>query len=135
MKERPGEPLPLSAVPRQRTRLPADDRCVPPRPRRETLPAETRLAAVAVPSGCVVIDQDELLESVGAVYDAGKSAHAINVRIELGDIADDRWYFDVMDVADDLAELESLGKLSRVPAVDWGGSEPPPKTRIPYRPS
>jgi hypothetical protein len=81
------------------------------------------------------IDQDELLESVGAVYDAGKSAHAINVRIELGDIADDGGYFDVMDVADDLAELELLGKLSRVPAADWGGSEPPPKTRIPCRPS
>jgi hypothetical protein len=108
---------------------------VPPRPRRETLLAETRLAAVAVPSGCVVIDQYELVESVRAVCDAGKSAHAINVRVELGEIARDGGYFDVMDVADDLAELESLGKLSRVPAVDWGGSETPPKTRIPYRPS
>jgi hypothetical protein len=57
------------------------------------------------------------------------------VRFELGDIADDGGYFDVMDVADDLAELESLGKLSRAPAVDWSGSEPPPITRIPYRPS
>jgi hypothetical protein len=88
-----------------------------------------------LPSGCVVIDEDELLESVRAVYDAGKSAHAVNVRFELGDIADDGGYFDVMDVADDLAELESLGKLSRVSAVDWSGSEPPPITRIPYRPS
>ena len=88
-----------------------------------------------VPSACVVIDEDELLESVRAVYEAGKSAHAVNVRLELGDIADDGGYFDVMDVADDLAELEWLGKLSRAPAVDWSGIEPPPKTRIPYRPS
>ena len=36
-----------------------------------------------------------------------------------------------MDVADDLAELESLGKLKRAPAIDWDGSERP-KTRIPY---
>ena len=83
----------------------------------------------------MVIDEDELLESVRAVYDAGKSAHAVNVRVELGDIADDGGYFDVMEVADDLAELESLGKLSRAPAVDGSGSEPPPITRIPYRPS
>jgi hypothetical protein len=57
----------------------------------------------------VVIDEDELLESVRAVYDAGKSAHAVNVRVELGDIADDGGYFDVMDVADDLAELGRSG--------------------------
>jgi hypothetical protein len=60
--------------------------------------------------------------------------NAINVRIELGDIADDGGYFDVMDVADDLAELESRGKLERVPAEDWGGSEPT-RTLLPYRPS
>ena len=82
-----------------------------------------------------MINEDELLESVRAVYDAGKSAHAINVRIELGDIADDGGYFDVMDVADDLAELEWLGKLSRAPAVDWSAGDPPPKTRVSYRPS
>ena len=62
-----------------------------------------------------MIDEDELLESVRAVYDAGRSAHAINVRIELGDIADDGGYFDVMDVADDLAELESLGNSHALP--------------------
>jgi hypothetical protein len=89
----------------------------------------------AVPSGCVVIDEDELLESVRAVYEAGKSPHAVNVRIELGDIADAGGYFDVMDVADDLAQLESLGKLERAPAEDWGASEPMPITLIPYRPS
>ena len=88
----------------------------------------------AVPSACVVIDEDELLESVRALYEAGKSAHAENVRVELGDIADDGGYFDVMDVADDLAELESRGKLERVPAEDWGGSEPT-RTLLPYRPS
>ena len=83
----------------------------------------------------MVIDEDELLESVRAVYDAGRSAHGTNVRIELGDIADDGGYFDVMDVADDLAELESLGKLSRAPAGDWDYSAPTPETRIAYRPS
>jgi hypothetical protein len=83
----------------------------------------------------VVIDQYELVESVRAVCDAGKSAHAINVRVELGEIARDGGYFDVMDVADDLAQLESLGKLERAPAEDWGASEPMPITLIPYRPS
>jgi hypothetical protein len=55
----------------------------------------------------MVIDEDELLESVRAVHDAAESAHAVNVRIELVDIEDAGGYFDVMDVADDLAELES----------------------------
>jgi hypothetical protein len=82
----------------------------------------------------MVIDEDELLASVRAVHDAGKSAHAVNVRIELGDIEDAGGYFDVMDVADDLAELESRGKLERVPAENWGGSEPT-RTLLPYRPS
>ena len=80
----------------------------------------------------MVIDEDELLESVRAIYNTGMSAHAINVRLELGDIADDGGYFDVMDVTDHLTELESLGKLSHAPAVDWSGGDPPPKTRIPY---
>jgi hypothetical protein len=83
----------------------------------------------------VVIDEDELLESVRAVYEAGKSAHAVNVRVELGDIADDGGYFDVMDVADDLAELQWLGKLSHAPAGAWDYSAPTPETRIAYRPS
>jgi hypothetical protein len=86
----------------------------------------------AVPSGCVVIDEDLLLTAVVRVIKAEKPAHAVNVRVELGEIADDGG---VMDVADDLEELESLGKLERTPAVDWSGTEPPPKTRIPYRPS
>jgi len=80
----------------------------------------------------VVIDEDLLLKAVVRVIKAEKPAHAVNVRVELGEIADDGG---VMDVADDLAELESLGKIERAPAVDWSGTEPPPKTRIPYRPS
>jgi hypothetical protein len=40
-----------------------------------------------------------------------------------------------MDVADDLEELESLGKLERAPAVGWSRTEPTPKTLIRYRPS
>ena len=84
---------------------------------------------------CVVIDEDLLLDAVWEVSEAGKRGRAGNVRDELGTIADDGRYFEVMVVADDLAELESLGKLSRAPAVDWSGSEPPPITRIPYRPS
>ena len=57
------------------------------------------------------------------------------MRIELEDIADDGGNFDVMDVADDLAELQSLGKLSRAPAGDWDYSARTPETRIAYRPS
>jgi hypothetical protein len=57
------------------------------------------------------------------------------VRVELGEIADDGGYFDVTDVADDLAELQWLGKLSRAPAGDWDYSAPTPETRIAYRPS
>src|SRR5260370_37508382 len=83
-----------------------------------------------VPSACVVIDEDELLESVRAVYEAGKSAHAVNVRVELGDIADDGGYFDVMDVADDLAELQWLGKVSRGPSGDWGYQAATPGTQL-----
>jgi hypothetical protein len=59
----------------------------------------------------VVIDEDELLDSVRVVNEAGHPADAENVRAELGDIADEGGYFDVWVVADDLAELESLGKL------------------------
>ncbi len=83
----------------------------------------------------VVIDEDLLLKAARAVHEAGKSAHAVNVRVELGKIADDGGYFDVMVVADDLEELESLGKLERAPAVGWSRSEPTPKTLIRYRPS
>jgi hypothetical protein len=83
----------------------------------------------------VVIDQDLLFKAARAVHEAGKSPHAVNVRVQLGKIADDGGYFDVMDVADDLEELESLGKLERAPAVGWSRTEPTPKTLIRYRPS
>ena len=84
------------------------------------------------PPGSVMIDEDLLLDAVWEVNEAGKHARAGNVRHELGKIADDGGYFDVIDVADDLAELESLGKLKRAPAFDWGGVESMPKTRIAY---
>jgi hypothetical protein len=80
---------------------------------------------------CVAIDEELLLDAVWEVNEAGKPAHADNVRDELGQIADDPGYFDVMVVADELAELESRGKLKRPSAIDWNGSERP-KTRIPY---
>jgi hypothetical protein len=80
----------------------------------------------------LVIDEGLLLEAVSIVNEAGKRARAHKVRLELGKIADDGGYFDVMDVADDLAELESLGKLKRAPTFDWGGVESMPKTRIAY---
>jgi hypothetical protein len=54
------------------------------------------------------------------------------VRAELGDIADEGGYFDVWVVADDLAELESRGKLKLAPAFDWGGSAATPKALIQY---
>jgi hypothetical protein len=80
----------------------------------------------------VVIDEDELLQAVVRVTNEGNPAHAGNVRVKLGKTADDAEYFDVMVVAADLEELESLGKLELDRRIDWGGSEPMPKTRIAY---
>jgi hypothetical protein len=80
----------------------------------------------------VEIDEDELLEAVVRVVNEGNPAHAGNVRVKLGKIADDGEYFDEVVVAADLAELESLGKLELDRRIDWGGSEPMPKTRIAY---
>jgi hypothetical protein len=80
----------------------------------------------------LVIDEDVLLDAVWEINEAGKRARADNVRHELGEIADDGGYFDVMVVADDLAELESRGELKLAPAFDWGGVESMPKTRIAY---
>ena len=77
-----------------------------------------------------MIDEDQLLDAVWEVNESGKRARAGTVRLEIGKIADG--YFDVMDVADDLAELESRGKLKRAPTFDWGGVESMPKTRIAY---
>jgi hypothetical protein len=80
----------------------------------------------------VLIDEGLLLGTVRVVRAAGKAAHAESVRVQLGEIADDGGYFDVWVVADDLAELESHGKLKLAPASDWGGSESTPKARIEY---
>jgi len=76
----------------------------------ETLIPETQQDAAAVPCGCVVIDKELLLNAVHAHNAAGKPARADTLSIELGAIADDGGYWDVITVADDLAELESLGK-------------------------
>jgi hypothetical protein len=62
----------------------------------------------------------------------GSSARADTLSIELGAIADDGSYWDVITVADDLAELESLGKIERPAAFAWEGIGLPPKTRIAY---
>jgi len=80
----------------------------------------------------VVIDKDLLLSAVRALNAAGKLARADTVSIELGAIADDGGHWDVITVADDLAELESVGKLERAPTFVWEGIGPPPKTRIAY---
>jgi hypothetical protein len=80
----------------------------------------------------MVIGQDLLLEAVRDVSEAGNPADAGNVRAELGDIADEGGYFDVWVVADDLAELESRGKLKLAPAFAWGGTESTPKVLIQY---
>jgi hypothetical protein len=81
---------------------------------------------------CVVIDEDELVNAVRTLNAAGKLARADTVRIELGAIADDGGHWELATVADDLAELESLGKLERPAAFEWEGIGPPPKTRIAY---
>jgi hypothetical protein len=81
----------------------------------------------------VKVDEEVLLDAVRDLQNAGKLAHAENVRVELGEgIADDGGYFDVGDVADDLAELMSIGKLELARRTEWEGSEPVPKTRTPY---
>lgn len=80
----------------------------------------------------VVIDKDELVKAVRALNAAGRPARADTVSIELGAIADDGRHWDLMAVADDLAELESLGKLERAAAFEWEGVGPPPKALIWY---
>jgi hypothetical protein len=55
------------------------------------------------------------------------------VSVEFGQIADVGGYFDATVVADDLEQLESLGRLERVGEFDWGGPDATRKTRIAYR--
>jgi hypothetical protein len=82
----------------------------------------------------VVIDSELLLGAVTRlVNEAGMPAHAENVSVELGRIADVGGYVDARIVAEDLEELESLGRLERVCEFDWGGSDATRKTRIAYR--
>lgn len=80
----------------------------------------------------MLIDEAELLKAVVRVIKAEKPANAECTRVELGEIADEGRYFDVWVVGDDLAELESRGKLKLAPAFDLGGSESTPKARIQY---
>ena len=80
----------------------------------------------------MVIDEDELIEAVRVMNMVGKPARADTVRIELGPFADDGGYWDVNVVANDLAELESLGKLERAAAFEWEGVGTPPKALIAY---
>ena len=80
----------------------------------------------------MVIDEHDLIKAVRALNAAGRPARADTVSIELGAIADDGGYWDVMIIADDLAELESLGKLERAAAFEWEGIGRPPKALIAY---
>jgi hypothetical protein len=79
-----------------------------------------------------MIDEDELLKAVVRVIKAENPANAECTRVELGETADDGRYFDVWVVGDDLAELESLGKLKLAPTFDLGGSESMPRARIQF---
>jgi hypothetical protein len=80
----------------------------------------------------VVIDEELLLEAVRDAHQAAKPADAASVSVALGPIADAGGYWDLATVADDLAELEALGKLEVAPSFQWEGIDPPPKTRIAY---
>jgi hypothetical protein len=72
---------------------------------------------LAVLSHRVVIDEHLLLEAIRDVHEVGEPADAENVSVALGATANDGGYWDVTTVADDLAELESLGKLEHAPRL------------------
>ena len=80
----------------------------------------------------MVIDEELLIESVRVLNAQGRPARSDTVSIELGAISGRGEYSDVAIVADDLAELESLGKLKRAAAFEWEGIGLPPKTLIAY---
>jgi hypothetical protein len=80
----------------------------------------------------VIIDEERLIESVRVLNAQGRPARSDTVSIELGAIAGSGEYWDVAIVADDLAELESHGKLERAAAFEWEGIGLPPKTLIAY---
>jgi hypothetical protein len=81
----------------------------------------------------LVIDEDELVKAVRALNAAGRPARSDTVSIQLGAVADDGSYWDVTTVADDLAELATIGKLERAAAFEWEGVGPPPKAIIAYQ--
>jgi hypothetical protein len=78
------------------------------------------------------IDEDLFINAVRSLKAEGGPARADTVSVELGAIADDGEHWDGMTVADDLGELESLGKTERDGAFEWEGNGLPPKTRIAY---
>ncbi len=59
------------------------------------------------------IDEDLLIEAVHDVHQARESADATTLTVALGPSADDGGFWDVTTVANNLAELESVGKLER----------------------
>ncbi len=59
------------------------------------------------------IDEDLLIEAVRDVHQARESADATTLTVALGPSADDGGFWDVTTVANNLAELESVGKLER----------------------
>jgi hypothetical protein len=65
----------------------------------------------------VVTDEHLLLEAIRDVREAGAPVDPENVSVAIGATADDGGYWDVTTVADDLAELESLGKLQQPPGL------------------
>jgi hypothetical protein len=80
----------------------------------------------------VVIDEELLIQSVRVLNAQGRPARSDTVSIQLGAISDQGEHWDVVIVADDLAELESLGKLERAAAFEWEGIGLPPKTLVAY---
>jgi hypothetical protein len=90
------------------------------------------LARFPLASRRVVIDEELLIEAVRALNAQGRPARSDTVSIELGASSDNGEHRDVVIVADDLAELESHGKLERAAAFEWEGIGPPPKTLIAY---
>jgi hypothetical protein len=81
---------------------------------------------------CMVVDENELVGAVRALNAAGRPARADTVSIELGVIGDDGRYWNITAVAEDLAELETTGRLQRAASFDWEGAGPPPKVLIAY---
>jgi hypothetical protein len=80
----------------------------------------------------MVFDDKLLIESVRALNARGRPARSDTVSIELGLISGTGADWDVVTVAEDLAELETLGKLERAADFEWEGVGSPPITLIAY---